>query len=557
MANLRKDSIAAAVRDIANSTQTDGGRDSIFQVENPGDITDTPAGTTTGGVRQKLSAVGTGLPASGAAFTNIPNAVFPANIYAAPLLGTGHGTPTPPRNGSAVGKYISGITNDTMAIYLSWSPPLVDTAGRWLQSYITDSGTGKTVVTDLIDTYLITRETIGLGEFITVGVVAHNEQYITEIQGLLTAANLVTTDPRVKIATFAASIMPSGVLTIPLIDERFFTFVDTSAQYGKTYRYYVEAITQAQVESDTLLITPGAATGEGTLDIQFGTTWCSSFPDLTSPNGEQSFADFAVIAAGITDSCEIGLVPIQSNALAVNTAPDPSTVPFVIGTTPTEVKIWIPATGTLQQIIEFRGHNMEIAGGITGIVFRSGVTLNTPVSSNIVKTRVGSTDDWDYQAKITVASTATAGPMSMTVTCLSGQTAISTAATGVAVTTTSTEGAAFTPPTIFYDTETTCDVVIIGTNLNRIKNIEIHRSTGVLLGNATILMQSANYLEFTYALPSTGIFKLVSTYDAPFVATGNDTGTLTIRTSRDPNGDNGTKNTYTSKGVLYDDARMN
>jgi len=408
---------------------------------------------------------------------------------------------------------------------------------------------GQTTTADLIDTYLITRECHGTGEIVVVGAVSHNEQYISEIRSLMEAAGKVTTSPSTHIATFDPSVLDAnGVVVPPVGQERFFYFTDLTAQFGKYYIYYITAVTQAQVESAPLTIYPDPAQSEGTLDLQVGSSWVSSYPDLTSPEGTRSFADFAVIAGGLTQQVEIGLVPILTNAIPVDTASDPADDPHVVSTNPSEVKLYRPTTGTRDNILEFRGANMELAGGIQSISFGTGVTQKTPLSSNIVKTRVGTTDEWDYQCKVTVDANAILGPRTMTVTCANGKTALCSTIKVEAYDPAGTEGATFDYD-YYYDSELTCSVTVTGKNLDRINTIEIRRPTGVLLGTATIVVKSSNYLEFTYTLPSRGIFKFAATYQNPYLPTGKDSATLIIRTQRDPWGDNGSTNGNTDSAV--------
>jgi hypothetical protein len=547
MADIRRDAVATVIKDIANEVVQESGRESVIQTGGNSVPSDVQPGTTVGGRRQTPTGVH-GMVLSNTAFTNQPGAFNPRMLTARLNRTTDAGTPTAPRVGTGAPRYISGIKNDTMAVYLQWAPPLVDTNGRWLQSIVTDPRSGQTTASDLIDTYLITRECQGTGDIVVVGAVSHNEQYISEIRSLMEAAGTVTTSATTHVATFDPSVIVDGVVVPPEAQERFFYFTDLTAQFGKDYIYYIVAITQAQVESAALTIHPVAAQSEGTLDLQVGSSWVSSYPDLTSPEGTRSFADFAVITGGITQQVEIGLVPILTNAIPVDTTSDPADDPHVVSTNPSEAKLYRPTTGTLDNLLEFRGANMELAGGIQSISFGSGVTQKTPLSSNIIKTQVGTTDEWDYQCKVTVDTTAVIGPRTMTVTCVNGKTALCSTIKVDTHDPMGTEGATFDSDK-YYDSVLTCSVVITGKNLDRIDTIEVRRTTGVLLGTATIVVKSANYLEFTYTLPGAGIYKIAATYKTPYVTTGKDSATLTIRATRDPFGDNGSTNGNTDSPV--------
>jgi hypothetical protein len=406
----------------------------------------------------------------------------------------------------------------------------------------------------LIDTYLITRECQGTGDVVVVGAVSHNEQYISEIRSLMEAAGTVTTSATTHVATFDPSVIVDDVVVLPADQERFFYFTDLTAQFGKHYIYYVTAITQAQVESVALTIHPGDAQSDGTLDLQVGSSWVSSYPDLTSPEGTRSFADFAVIVGGLTQQVEIGLVPVLPNAIPVDTTSDPADDPHVVSTNPSEAKLYRPTTGTRDNLLEFRGANMELAGGIQSISFGSGITQKTPLSSNIIKTQVGSTDEWDYQCRVAVDATAVLGPRTMTVTCVNGKTALCSTIKVDTYDPAATEGATFDQDK-YYDSDVDCDVVITGKNLDRIDTIAVSSITNVLLGTATIVTKSTNYLEFTYTLPRAGIYKIAATYKTPYVTTGKDSATLTIRTARDPYGDNGSTNGNTDSAVRSNQIR--
>jgi hypothetical protein len=552
MADIRRDAVATVIKDIANEVVQENKRESVIQTGGNSATFDAQPGTTVGGRRQTPTGVH-GMVLSNTAFTNQPNAFNPAMLTARLNITTDAGTPTAPRVGTGTPRYISGIQNDTMAVYLQWAPPLVDTNGRWLQSIVTDSSSGQTIASDLIDTYLITRECQGTGDVAVVGAVSHNEQYISEIRSLMEAAGTVTTSLTTHVATFDPSVIVNGVVVLPADQERFFYFTDLTAQFGKDYIYHVTAITQAQVESAALTIHPGDAQSEGTLDLQVGSSWVSSYPDLTSPDGTRSFADFAVIVGGLTQQVEIGLVPILTNAIPVDTTSDPADDPHVVSTNPSEAKLYRPTTGTLDNILEFRGANMELAGGIQSISFGSGVTQKTPLSSNITKTQVGTTDEWDYRCRVTVDAAAVIGPRTMTVTCVNGKTALCSTIKVDIHESTDTEGATFDQDK-YYASSVNCEVVITGKNLDRINTIEV-RLMNVLLGTATIVTQSANYMKLTCTLPLIGIYKITATYKTPYMPTGKDSATLTIRTIRDPFGDNGSSNDSSDSAVRSNQIR--
>lgn len=557
MPEIRKDSIAAAVSDVARRVARDHDRQTIFDSTDETDHTEVLPGTTVGGNRQKPFAAGTGKGTHGVAFTNIPQGFFPSQLVAANLSDIDSGTPTLPRAGSGTPRFISTVQYDGMAVYLQWAPPLVDTNGRWLIAFHQDVASGQQSTVDMIDTYLITREAQdATGTIVTVGAVSHNDQYISEIMGLLTAAGKVTTDPKTHNATFDPSVIVGGIITPPPANERYFYFTDRTAQYGKTYKYYIVAITQAQVESDSLTIIPGTSQSEGTLDLQVPTVWASSYPELTPTDITKSGANFAVIAGGITSQVEVGYVAIMANALTINTTPNPANDPHVEASQPTEVKLIRPTTGSLDQIIEFQGANMELAGGITGISFATGITMKTPLASNIVKVRVGSTDSWTYQVRMTVASTANLGPLTMNITCSNGMTAMCSTIKVVDQTGTTTDGATFTSDPL-YDLGANIDQVIDGQNMDRIDKIAIYKADKTTLkGYGTLVMQSANYIEFTYTGLPIGTYWVQATYQTPFGTTGKDGITLTIRSGREPLGDNGTaNNTTTGVGFRGNDAR--
>lgn len=530
MTDVRKDSIAAAVRDLAHETVTDSLRPSVFQDVQTATDMDIKPGTTIGGVRKKLSGTGTGTGGGGAAFTNIPETFQPNQISAGAGANQRFGTPAPPRAGSAVYRPTVGTDGSTMAVYLSWAPPLLDEGGRWLLNAQQSAISGISQSTDLIQTYLIVRETNGLGEVATVGAVSHSEQYISEIKAALELAGKVTTDSVTLMPTFDPSILdPEGKLLIDETIDKFFTFVDMTAQQGREYIYYISAITPAQEESDNLEIIPEAGSG-GNANIQLSSTWVSSFPDLASPDGTAAFADFIMkIGTAVTD-VEIGIVPIAANVIPIDTTIPPEFDPFVTGTEPPQITLAKPASGSTEHLVVFKAKNVELAGGISNLLFRTGVSLKAPVASNLSKKQIGSTDEWEYTARIVVTSAAEAGPLTMTLLCVNGATTTCSAIKIEGSAVVAGSGATFTTLRIRAQ-EMAPSVIIHGTNMDRIARIRLLMSnTGADCGLADIVQKATNLIAFDLVLPEVAVYKLQAEYESPYASTGKDTAILTINT---------------------------
>lgn len=545
--DIKHSAAGAVIRDIAEHSIRESQRKSIFQeevVQDTGEMT--PPGVTTGGARQASLTVGSGSGGDRNApvLTTIPDAFNPDDLTNLPAGDQDYGTPTMPRCGVASPRYISGIENDTMAVYLQWAPPLVDTANRWLVVKHVDQNSGVTTTEDLVGTYLIQRTNQESGETVTVGAVSHNEQYISLARDYIKTHNLCTEAN--DIVTFDPSILVDGKVQLPPGVENYFTFTDLTAQYGKNYRYFIQAISLIQEESESLEVIPQSPTGEGTLEVQVGGTWVTSYPDLTSSGGTLSFADFAVICSGMTTDVEIGIVPIQPNAIPVDTTPDPETDPVIVSMNPSETVLLRPTTGSRDQIIEFRGRNLEICGGITAIAFGTGAAMKTPLSSHIIKTRVGTTDEWDYQIRLAMDSTAVLGPMTMTVTCQNGRTATCSTLRIEAFDSASNEGATF-DSTRLYDVSLSAEVIITGKNMDRINALEIreYSNNNLVTTVSTFVVKESNYLEFQATLPGYRAYKVIAKYVAPFGSTGKDTAMLLIRHTRDDDGDNGSRNSDT------------
>ena len=552
--DIKRASVGAAILDIAQRAIQDNQRPSIFKDEPIHSQADAVGGTTAGGVRQTPSAVGTGTAgANSPVLSSIPQGFNPADVVGQTLEMGDIGTPSLVRHASATPKYISGINNDTMPVYLTWAPPILDTANRWLLVNHLDTTTGLSTVEDAISSYLITRVNQASGETVTVGAVAHNEAYITAAKTYLMTNNLCTVVG--SVVNIHNPPLTGGVLTLPVGTEGYFFFTDMTGQFGATYKYYIQAITSAQVESDNLEVDPIAATPDTALGLQLSAGWASSYPDLTANAGANSFADISVVVSGSTTSVELGFLPIQANALVINTAAPSGADPYVTSTNPSEIMVYYPATGTRDQIIEFNAMNCETAGGITGLTFRSGITAKTPLSTYITKKQIGATAVWVYQAIITLASTVTPGPITMMISCGNGKTTLCSAVTAAPWAPTATAGANF-DATNYYAVGTSADIVITGTNLDRVNTLEIRKNTdGSLLGLATIVKQTSNYLEFTYTFASIGVYKVDATYNTPFLPTGFDVSTITLRAGVNPKGDNGTSDDDSYVGNVRNNMR--
>jgi len=524
--NIPQDHAAAAITKIATAVVADNARSSVIApAGSPSDLTAPTPGSTVSGNSPSFYTEGTGT-GNGTVLSNVAGAFDPAAVHLVGVNPTSAGTPVAPRAGAAYQTYITGVTGDTMQVSVQWTPPLVDTSGRWL--LMNSEANGVVTLVDLLDSYIVVRETPGTGEVHTVGVIAHNEQAVSLIKTYLEAHTATTTDPKTLQVTFDPSIIVGGLVTLPGPDEVWFTFTDTTAQYGTTYIYHIHAITQAQIESAALDITPQAATAGGALSVQAGSSWVSSYPDPTNPGGALSYADLSFTVSGITTSVQIGVVALQANALPVSTVSHASNYPYVEYTVPSEAIITPPTTaGNLMNVIHFRAAYIEANGGAASFSFSQGITAVTPLSTGLSKVAVpgSATGEYDYALEVNVPNTALAGPVTMAVVCGNGTTALCSAIT-VGAPAASNSAPVFTAPTLTTPTLAT-DMVLLGTGLNNITALKIYNSAGVLQGTATIVNQGFNSIEFTYTLPAAGTYKITSTLGTGITSSGKDVAYLT------------------------------
>lgn len=499
---------------------------------------------------QQVTAVGDGTAKNGFFFSPQAGGFNPNKLHmGAQLLHSETGTPNRPRAFTATPTYSSGLPDERIDVVLEWYAPLVDTVGRWLIQMNVDDGTGSLTTQDLVSTYLIRRQDMGTGEETVVAVVAHSNQYISALRSYLESEYAAgragaNTDPLTLITTidpsFDVNVTDSHgtvLYTEPFVPghENAFTFVDHTAIYGRNYTYQIQAITAGQEESAIATAIPGAATAASGLDISPSGSWCTSFPTVdagvTSPT--EAYLDFAFSAGALTTDIEMVLVPIQDDVVAIDTSWSPDTAPQILQTDPLEAKLYAPATGTSTQTLHFLGRNLELHGGISSIDLGAGITF-TPSPTTLVKTQVGSTNDWIYAVQVVVASTAAAGIKTMTVTC-------GDASTAACSTITLSATPAVTGP-IWDQAGTTVRLDLLnrsfyltGKNLDKMTGI----STDSGAFPATISEQTANKVLVTIGgvLPVVGL-TLTAQLAIGVTSTGKDSCKVMVSVLRGPHNPN-------------------
>lgn len=553
MPNPNNSLLAKSVDDLVQQRIDAAGQDPIVQPPEDAGLDHDPLVPgmpgTMGGGWQTISRVGTGVGEKKIPFSKFAGGFNPSDLHLSNLgAHDTTGTPNRPRQFSAIPVATSGAPGEGINMLLTWYPPLTDTVNRWMTSISFDTG-NNVQFADLIESYLISRKDLGTGEEAIVGVVSHGEQLISAARAYLEAEfaagrNGADTD----MMTFITVINPSFMVDVEdptthevLYQEPFipaheapFTYVDNSAVEGHNYVYYIQAITPGQVESKSASCIPGATQYASGLDVSPSVAWGSSYPDLTGSNtGTSSFVDIAFNCGSLVTGVEVSLVPIQDDALVINTAPQPDTDPLILKTDPDPIKLQRPASGTNTQTVTFIGRNLELWGGITGITFDTGITFSNP-GVNLTKTRIGTTDDYTYVATVTVGTTATLGIKTMTVALQSGNQAQHSTIEVIQ------EVLPIVGPTldqygknVYVDmNDVEPGIFLTGTNLDKILSLVVS-GTGATL---TITSKTPTELEATYS-GSKGGKNVTCNLVGGAVSTGKDTFRLfvTQNLSGDPN----------------------
>lgn len=540
--SVRSESVAGAVHDIAGQAGRDRERSSVITpLSDKLSWTDRESiSGASGSVGPELFTVGTGEGTSLAVFSGGTGVLNVSTIGNALGDIQDQGTPQRPRRVSAIAGTLTGTTGETMTVTVSWAPPLTDTTNRWLQCQYYDSN-GQLQVTDSISTYIVSRTNTLTGETVTVGIVGHSEQYTTQLRTYLESANLVTTDTITQQATFDNSLWVSVLdenaavlykeVQIPGGHDAYFSFTDRTAIYGQNYSYTIQANSNSQTESDGATIVLGSSIYIGSLDLSIGTGWCSSYPS-TDGSGK-AFADIASTVGGLITTLDVALIPIQPGVLDILPYTYDTTGPLVLYTSPLQVNFNIPSSGTLTHTLCFRGRNIELAGGISSIIFRDGITAQS-LSTGLTKTQVTGTDDWDYVLKVDVASTATAGTCTFTVAAVNGHACACSSVEVISYAVASSNSAVFISPGAILSKEGLSGrVTIDGYNMDYIQSVYITRND-VAISTVTPTNQSHNQATIPYSVSKYGTYKLKAQYAEGILSSEKDYCYLTLTEAKPP-----------------------
>ena len=511
------------------------GQDPIIQAPEDGGFDKNPLVPgqvgSTGGGWTGISRVGTGAADPSIPFTKFTGGFNPTDLNLSNLIGQSTvGTPNAPRQFSAIPTATTGAPNEKIDMLLTWYPPLTDTTGRWLCSLSVDLN-NNSKLTDLLESYLISRKDTQTGEEVVVAVVAHSDTLISDAKAYLEAQFLAghagaNTNQTTLITTIDPSFyvnVQDPVSHVVLYSEPFlsgheqpFSFTDHTAINGRPYIYYIQAVTPGQVESAAASTIPGAVQFASGLDLSPLTSWCSSFPNITGTNtGTESFVDMGFNCGSLVTSVEVALVPLLDGAMVIDTSAAPDSSPIIVNTVPAPATLQVPSSGSTTQTVTFVGRNLETLGGVTAIDLGAGITFTNP-STNLTKTAVvGSSTDWTYVATVTVASTAVVGIRTMLVTVLSGGQAQSSTIQILAAIV-STVGPTFDQAgqVVYMDTSDQT-FTLTGTNMDKVQTLV------PVGGSITITSKTATMLNGTYTGVK-GSHAVTSTLVGGCTTTGKD-----------------------------------
>ena len=217
--NIPIDLAAAAITQIATNVVNQALTPSVVTPQGQqSDLTSPLPGSAVGGNAPAFLCSGTGIGGGPdtAVFSNVVGGFNPAQLNSVSATPSSTGTPTAPRYGSASASFITGIIGDSMSVVVKWTPPLVDTNGRWLIGTAAGA-TGALNTADSLQSYLITREDAS-GAVTTVGAVSHNDQAVSLSKVWLEANNYATTNPVTQVADFLPGILVGGVVTLPTLE---------------------------------------------------------------------------------------------------------------------------------------------------------------------------------------------------------------------------------------------------------------------------------------------------------------------------------------------------
>lgn len=387
-----------------------------------------PSATTSGSGSEEGSVyLGTGNATSGFNFTPQPGAFIPSELgSSSSQQPVGEGLPTGVRRIAASSNARFAVAGSNVEIALSWSAPLIDQGGRWLQGIV------GVQAFDAINTYVVFRRSAGDQDAV-VGVVYHNKEAITALKSFMETNALATTDLVTHKPTIAPSLFVSvtdpltsvvrqeiqldgfGASGVAVEAANLFTFTDTTAQLGVTYTYRIQAVNHTEQEGPAVSITPGEATGSNGLDCALGPNWATSYPLLGSGlTGVTSTADLNVTVGSRISSVEYSLIKLQSAVLTVDVSDNPDTYPKIVTIEEASRTINTPTTGTVTYLLKFIGRNIEAHGGLQTVDLHDNITYVSYTKEAIP----GAAADWKYTINVTVASTVWAGIHTMTVICV-------------------------------------------------------------------------------------------------------------------------------------------